>query len=141
MPPQGYAPPPPPMQKPQPRPQREEAPDASAYLAKLATLAYELEAQAKGALEVGAMRLLRQRLTEWVEDLRSVGGHETLADAVEREVKRLSAALAGAELAVEALAVATGLAVEALAVATELARLAQGAAASPRPEGRPAFWK
>jgi Ca-activated chloride channel homolog len=111
---------------------REEAgaADASAYLAKLATLARELEAQARGGAAVGALRLLRQRLTEWVEDLRSVGGQDALADAVEHQVKRLSAALANA----------TDLAAEALAVATELAQLADGGA-PPRKTGRAEFWK
>src|SRR5262249_26129870 len=103
---------------------KEAAPDASAYLAKLAMLAGDLDRQAKAAVELGALRLLRQRLTEWVEDLRSVGGHEALADAVEREVKRLTAALAGG----------TDLATAALAVASELARLA-GGGAPPRSGG------
>ena len=57
------------------------------------------------------LRLLRQRLTEWVEDLRSVGGPTQLADAVEHQVQRLSAALGGgANVAAEALAVASELA-------------------------------
>ena len=149
MPAQGYAPKPPrptestpmpgpmsspPMMPPAPparRMKREEAlPDASAYLAKLATLARDLETQARGAAELGALRLLRQRLTEWIEDLRSVGGHDTLADAVEHEVKRLSSALGGSNVAADV-----------LAVATELAKLATGATPPPRKSGRAAFWK
>jgi Ca-activated chloride channel family protein len=123
------APPPPPRVSDKAR-TREEAPeDASAYLAKLAQLARDLETHARTA-DVGALRLLRQRLTEWVEDVRSVGGHDALADAVEHEVKRLSAALANAAT----------VAAEALAVATELARLA-GGGAPPKKTGRAGFWK
>lgn len=108
----------------------EEAADVSPYLAKLATFGRDLEALARDGAELGALRLLRQRLTEWVEDLRSVGGHDALADAVEHEVKRLSASLAGA----------IDRASEVLAVATELRRLAAGGA-PPRKAGRAEFWK
>jgi len=145
--PQGYAPPPmesrpAPMPSPmsgasmmppapmQPRKREEAAPDASAYLAKLATLARDVETQARGAAELGALRLLRQRLTEWIEDLRSVGGHDALAAAVEHEVKRLSAVLGMPNMASEA-----------LAIATELARIAGGATPPPKKSGRGAFWK
>jgi hypothetical protein len=112
------------------RREKEEAPDASPYLAKLATFARDLEELARQGADLGALRLLRQRLAEWVEDLRSVGGHDALAAAVEREVKRLSAALASGN----------NLASEAQAVATELARLA-GGGAPPRKTGREEFWK
>ena len=111
------------------RREKAEVADASAYLAKLAQLARDLMTHANEA-DVGALRLLRQRLTEWVEDLRSVGGHDALADAVEHEVKRLSVALAGSG----------DLASEARAVATELARLADGGA-PPKKSGRADFWK
>jgi hypothetical protein len=111
-----------------PRPRREEPTDASAYLAKLAELARDLETQAR-ANHLGALRLLRQRLTEWVEDLRSVGGHDALADAVQRQVERLTAALAGGDAGRGA-----------LEVATELARLASGGA-PPRGTGRVDFWR
>ncbi len=105
--------------------------DASAYLAKLATLARELEAQARGAAEPGALRLLRQRLVEWVEDLRSVGGHDALAAAVERLVTQLWSALSGRNVASDA-----------LAVATELAKIAGGSTPpQPRKSGRSNFWK
>jgi Ca-activated chloride channel homolog len=131
MPPMQAAPPPPAYYAPRvDKREQAGATDASAYLAKLATLARELEAQARGAAALGALRLLRQRLTEWVEDLRSVGGQDALADAVEHQVKRLSAALASG----------TDVASEALAVATELLRLADGAA-PPRKSGRAEFWK
>ena len=101
------------------------------YAETLATLAKELEAQARGRVDVQAIRVLRQRLTEWVEDVRSVGSDAKLADAVEALVRRLSAALAGATLAAEA-----------LAIATELATLATGAPPSaPKPTSRLAFWK
>ena len=102
---------------------------AGAYLVQLATLARELDAQAKGRVDVVAIRLLRQRLTEWVEDVRSVGGHDELAAAVDVLAKRLSAALASA----------THLAAEAAAVATELGKLANGE--PPPRKNRVAFWK
>jgi len=107
---------------------KEVAPDASAYLASLAQLAGELEAQARGRADGTAIRLLRQRLVEWIEDLRSVGGHDALAAAVERLVQRLSAALAAG----------SDVASETLAVATELGKIAGG---PPPPKGRVAFWK
>lgn len=102
--------------------------NASPYLTTLGSLARELEAQARGRVDTVAIRLLRQRLTEWVEDLRSVGTANELASAVETLVQRLSAALA----------LASSLATEALAIATELAQLASGVA--PPKAGR-AFWK
>jgi Ca-activated chloride channel family protein len=101
--------------------------DLTAYLASLAQLARELAAQASGRCDAAAVRLLRQRLEEWIEDVRSVGADARLAQLVEHQVKRLSAALA----------LATSLATEAAGVATELAKLATGA---PPPQGR-AFWK
>jgi hypothetical protein len=103
---------------------------ASPYLVKLGTLARELEAQGRGRADAAAIRVLRQRLTEWIEDLRSVGGQDDLAAAVELLVQRLSAALA----------LATDLVTETLAVAAELAKLAAGTP-PPRKQGRVAFWK
>lgn len=122
-------------------PQREEAAknevsnsgaSPSAYLAKLATLARDLETQARGGLERGALRLLRQRLKEWAEDLRSVGGNDALADAVTDQAERLGTALS-----------ATGidLGVELQAIANVLASLASGGPLPPRKAGRVAFWK
>jgi hypothetical protein len=105
------------------------APVGSAYLTKLGMLARELDAAARRA-DAGAIRILRQRLTEWVEDLRSVGGQAELADAVEHLVQRLAAALA----------LATDLATETIAVSAELAKLATGTP-PPRKQGRVAFWK
>jgi len=128
---------------PRPGPQRaksEAAPEGgeppaiatTAYLVQLATLARELEAQATGRADAAAIRLLRQRLTEWVEDVRSVGGNHELAGAVEALVKRLSAALA---------APAT-LVADATAIAGELAALAAGAPLPPeQKKSRLAFWK
>jgi hypothetical protein len=109
---------------------KEEAPDASAYLAKLAAFARELDVLARSAASAsaGPLRLLRQRLTEWVEDLRSVGGHDALAAAVDAQVQKLSAALGA------------GATQDLLAIATELARLADGGA-PPRKTGREGFWK
>ena len=103
----------------------------SPYLTQLAVLANELAAQAHGRADATVIRLLRQRVTEWVEDLRSVGGHDALADAVEHLVQRLSAALT----------LATDLVSEAIAVAAELAKLASGVSPPPRKSGRLAFWK
>jgi Ca-activated chloride channel family protein len=104
---------------------------STAYLVTLATLARELEAQARGRADAAAIRVLRQRLVEWVEDVRSVGSDTKLADAVEELVRRLSAALAG-----------TSLASEALLVAGELADLAAGTPpTTPKRSGRVAFWK
>ncbi len=107
---------------------REEPTDASAYLAKLAELARDLDMQAR-ANHIGALRLLRQRLAEWVEDLRSVGGHDALADAVQRQAERLTAALASGDAGRGA-----------LEVATELARLASSGT-PPRGKGRVDFWR
>jgi Ca-activated chloride channel family protein len=103
---------------------------ASAYLVQLGMLARELEAHAGGP-NTAAIRLLRQRLTEWVEDLRSVGSNSALADAVEQLVVRLTAALAGTDLASEA-----------TAIAHELLQLAGGAPPpAPAKKSRLAFWK
>ncbi|HEY5926075.1 MAG TPA: VIT domain-containing protein [Kofleriaceae bacterium] len=111
------------------RNEKAETADASAYLEKLAQLARDL-AHARGG-DLGALRLLRQRLTEWVEDLRSVGGHDALADAVEAQVKRLSAVLTGGG----------DIASEVMAISTELARLAGGGAPPAKKPGRSEFWK
>ncbi len=77
---------------------------------------------------------MRQRLVEWIEDLRSVGGFDELAAAVEVLVRRLTSALA-------ALAVPSGSPpLDGLrTLGDELAKLAAGAA-PPRGAGRP-FWK
>jgi Ca-activated chloride channel family protein len=104
----------------------------SAYLAKLATLARDLEAHAKGTHEPAALRLLRQRLREWVEDLRSVGGHDTLADAVGDQAERLGNALTASGV---------DLSVELQAIANVLAAIAGGGPLPPRKSGRVAFWK
>lgn len=105
---------------------------STAYLVQLATLARELAAQATGRGDAAAIRLVRQRLTEWVEDVRSVGERDDLASAVEALVKRLSAALAAP----------ASLRSEATAIAGELAALAAGAPPPPaKQQSRPAFWK
>jgi hypothetical protein len=95
-------------------------------------LARELEARAIGRGDPAAIRLLRERLTEWVEDVRSVGGNHELAGAVEALVERLSAALAAP----------ASLLAEATAIAGELAVLAAGAPPPPaKKQSRLAFWK
>ncbi|HEX8106796.1 MAG TPA: VIT domain-containing protein, partial [Kofleriaceae bacterium] len=42
------------------------------YVPRLAALAIDLEAQVAGGCDAAAIRLVRQRLTQWIEDLRSV---------------------------------------------------------------------
>jgi len=103
----------------------------SAYLAKLAQLARELESLAR-TQDKTALRLLRQRLKEWAEDLRSVGSYDTLADAVGDQAEKIGAALSapGADLTVEL-----------QAIANILANLASGGPLPPRKSGRAAFWK
>ena len=67
-----------------------------------------------------------------VEDLRSIGGHEDLASAVETLVERLAAAQASS----------TTLVAEVTAVAAELAALAAGTPPPPaKKKSRAAFWK
>jgi len=96
--------------------------DVSVYLASLAELARSL-----AVAPTTALRLIRQRLAQWVEDVRSVGGHDDLAAAVEKLVTRLAAAIA------------SGAADEPRAIASELAKLATGTL--PVAPSRPAFWK
>jgi hypothetical protein len=99
---------------------------------QLAGLSRALLAEATGAAGSGAIRLLRQRLVQWIEDLRSVSGHEDLASAVETLVERLAAALASPATRVN----------DATAIAAELAALAAGAPPPPaNKKSRPAFWK
>jgi Ca-activated chloride channel family protein len=103
------------------------------YVRSLAALAVKLEAQVADGCDAAAIRLVRQRLTQWIEDLRSVGGSRELAEAVEALVRRLS----------DALAAPMNLASELKAIADELAKLATGALppdASAKPS-RPPFWK
>ena len=99
---------------------------SAAYRTSLAQLADEL-AKVSGAV---ALKMIRQRLTEWVEDVRSIG-----FDALAREVDALVARLAGAP---DAAVVGE--------VAAELAKIAQrddGGSGATRPKGlsRLAFWK
>ncbi len=105
---------------------KEVATDASAYLAKLAQLAKDIDSD---AANVGRLRLLRQRLREWVEDVRSVGGFDALAAQVEQLAGRLAAALAAPDVEGQV-----------RAIATKLAAIASGAATPPKSSGR-AFWK
>ena len=107
-------------------------PEPTGYLQQLAQLAVELEAQARRTPDLQALRLLRQRLTQWVEDVRSAGGLDGLASAVDALVRRLSTAIAAETLAADA-----------RAIADELAALAGGAPAEPpaRPTARVNFWK
>ena len=119
-------PPPPPPKAKQPARRAEPAVDTSAYFENLGQLASELAAQAS---QVMALRMLRERLREWLEDLRSIGGPQALAEAVEQALDKLNAAIARSDLTAV------------LAVATELAQLASGGAPPPSKGGRVAFWK
>jgi Ca-activated chloride channel family protein len=94
---------------------------APAHLRRLAALAADLGTQATSGCDAGALRRLRQRLVQWVEDVRSVGGDPTLAAAVEALVGRLSKAV---DIRAHAPAAVTA---EVRAIADELARLAGGA--------------
>ena len=113
--------------------QTEEGVESASYLTKLHLVAAELETHGRAVtIDLVAVRLLRQRLVQWVEDLRSVGGSDALAAAVERLVHRLSAALG----------LASSLAAEVNAIARELAELARGSTPPPAPKkSRAAFWK
>jgi hypothetical protein len=102
--------------------------DPSAYLAKLATLARELAAEGQGAANLGKLRMLRQRLREWVEDVRSVGGFDSLADAVNRLALKLDDAIAAADVSTQV-----------AAVATQLANIASNSGV--HSSGRREFWK
>ncbi len=103
---------------------------SSGYLTSLGVLARDLEAQGRGQADASAIRLLRQRLTEWVEDVRSVGEQNELATTVEHLIQRLSAALT----------LGTDLVTETVAIAQELAKLAAGTP-PPAKKSRLAFWK
>jgi Ca-activated chloride channel family protein len=100
----------------------------TAHREQLAQLARELEALAMQPLDVNAVRRLRERLREWLEDVRSIGG-DKLADAVVPIIARLSAALA-AHGDLEAIA---------RTVANELTAVARDEQPSGKP--RAAFWK
>jgi erythromycin esterase-like protein len=125
------------MTPPPPPPEAGDRGDASpavlsGYRARLAALAVELGAQGAGGCDAAAIRRQRQRLTQWAEDVRSVGGDRDLAAAVEALVERLSAALAAP----------ADLAAEATAISDELAALAAGASPPPgNKRSRLAFWK
>jgi Ca-activated chloride channel homolog len=104
----------------------------TSYLVQLAELARGLLAEVKGAVAGPAIRLMRQRLVQWIEDVRSVGGNDDLASAVEVQVERLGSALAAPETLVT----------EVTAIAAELAALAAGAPPPPaKKKSRLAFWK
>ncbi len=96
--------------------------DATVYLTSLAELARTL-----AAAPATTLRLILQRLAQWIEDVRSVGGHEPLAAAVQKLVTRLAAAIT------------SGVPNELRAIADELAKLATGA--TPPAPSRSAFWK
>jgi Ca-activated chloride channel family protein len=128
--PSGY--PPPPQVPAQPLVESPAAMSAM-YLKQLVVFALQLGAQATGGCDPTALRLIRQRLGQWIEDLRSVGGTRDLISAVEVLVQRLSDALAAAAPA--------DLAAELTAISDELATIATGAPPPPPKKTRLAFWK
>jgi Ca-activated chloride channel family protein len=100
----------------------------AAYLASLLVHARELAARAN-PVDATAIRLVRERLVQWIEDLRSIGGGAELASVVEELVARLTLALAHPAT----------LAAEVQAIAARLEALAVGALR--KHKSRPAFWK
>jgi Ca-activated chloride channel homolog len=120
----GASPPPPPASMPPREMSTVVKPEPISPAPYLATLA-ELAAELARATEVMALRMLRQRLTEWIEDVRSVGGLDTLAAAVDHQLRQLLAVLD----------VAT-----ARAVAKELETIVKGGGDPPK-RSRLAFWK
>ena len=79
-----------------------------------------------------AIRVLRQRLAQWIEDLSSAGGTPALIAAVQQLVERLTAALAAS----------AALHAELIAITEALIQLATGAAPPPgAKKSRLAFWK
>jgi Ca-activated chloride channel family protein len=68
---------------------------SGAHTRRLAALTTELRGLAAGSCDPVRVRQLRQRLLQWIEDVRSVGGEQRLAVAVEVLMHRLTAALAG----------------------------------------------
>ena len=91
--------------------------DVRVYLASLADFARELSALSTAQPSTMALKLLRQRVQQWIEDLLSVGGHDALATAVAAHLQCLTFDTT-AELAVELAKLVTG------AVPTEPARRA-----------------
>lgn len=108
---------------------RESGPSSAAYLQSLGQLARALTEEAQRGLDLTAARRLRERLRQWVEDVRSVG-LEDLALAVADQVQRLGAALSGPDAANEV-----------AAIAGVLAAIAAGGPLPPKKSGRAAFWK
>ena len=116
---------------------------SAAHTRRLTALANELGVLVAGSYDLAVLRQLRQRLTQWIEDVRSVGGERRLTDAVEALMQRLSAALAGP----------TNRTTEIQAIATELMHLVTGATSASPPStdeapsnetpkpARPSFWK
>ena len=103
---------------------------SAAHLALLGKLATELDGHARRS-DVAAIRVVRQRLTEWIEDVRSVGGGDALAKEVEALVVRLSAALAAP----------AALAAQLAAIVGELLAFAAGGQPPTSVPRRPPFWK
>ena len=102
---------------------------SEAFLTRLTALATALAAQGRGANDAAAIRLIRMRLLEWIEDVRSVGGQEAIAGAVEALVAQVTAAVASGEVSAV------------LAAADALANLGAVTPAAAPPTGRVAFWK
>ncbi len=118
--------------EPAPMPQMQRrASSPSAYLVQLGAIGRDLAARGS---DIGAVRILRQRLTHWLEDLRAMGGEDALVAAVEALLQPLYTALA----------TTTNLDAVVAVLVAELAKLASGHAPPPppaRPTSRGAFWK
>jgi len=108
--------------------------DADVYAWRLRELGLEIEQRAKlGRDSIGMLRRFRVRLAEWVEDVRSVGVLDALADPIAALLAQL------AQLLVEPV---TPAALEEIAVlGQKVTAFAASAMASMRPPSRPEFWK
>ena len=101
---------------------------STAHTRRLTALATELTALATGNCDPTPLRRLRQRLTQWIEDVRSVGGEQRFTAAVEALVRRLTTAL-----------VAPKNPTEIQTIASELVQLVTGttSVSSPSTDGAP----
>ena len=117
-----------PMPMPMPPPRS----PSTSPLDELDEITRELTAARGHGPDVAYLRVVRQRITHWLEALRTLGGHDALIAAVETAVQPLYAALA------------TGTNLDAVltTLVVELARIVKGGPpAPPRPPSRGAFWK
>jgi Ca-activated chloride channel family protein len=104
-------------------------PDDTGFRRTLAALAGEL-AEAARRQDLSATRLVRQRLTQWLDDARA-GGHRLIAELATVQLERLTEALHAGALDFD----------HVLEVARALESIGTGGAIQPPTPGRPAFWK